>query len=97
MYDVLDTPNGHDATLRPNQVLTLSVASELIPEPRRGSALAAVTAALWTPVGLRTLDSANADYQPRFTGNGVQRDTVCHQGTVWPWLIAHYLDARHQL
>lgn len=97
LYDVLDTPGGDDATLRPNQVFALSLTPELLPSEQRRSALAAVTAQLWTPVGLRTLDPCHADYQPRFTGDRIQRDGAYHQGTVWPWLIGHYLDACRQL
>jgi predicted glycogen debranching enzyme len=97
LYDVIDTPGGDDSTLRPNQIFALSVAPELIPEQQRRSALAQVARHLWTPVGLRTLDPRHSDYQPRFTGDRVQRDSAYHQGTVWPWLIGHYLDARRQL
>ncbi|MBV9789734.1 MAG: glycogen debranching protein, partial [Chloroflexi bacterium] len=97
LYDVIDTPGGDDTTLRPNQIFALSVAPELIAEEQRRSALAQVAAQLWTPVGLRTLDPRHPDYQPRFTGDRVQRDSAYHQGTVWPWLIGHYLDARRQL
>ncbi|HEX6292217.1 MAG TPA: amylo-alpha-1,6-glucosidase [Herpetosiphonaceae bacterium] len=97
LYDVIDTPGGDDATLRPNQIFALSVAPELLSEERRRSALAQVTRYLWTPDGLRTLDPRHPDYQPRFTGGRVQRDSAYHQGTIWPWLIGHYLDARRQL
>lgn len=97
LYDVLDTAGGADATLRPNQVFALSLVPELLPEEQRRSALAAVTEQLWTPMGLRTLDPRHPDYQPRFTGDRVERDSAYHQGTVWPWLIGHYLDACRQL
>ncbi|HEY0739593.1 MAG TPA: amylo-alpha-1,6-glucosidase [Herpetosiphonaceae bacterium] len=97
LYDVLDTPDGDDVTLRPNQIFALSVAPELMPEEQRRAALAQVTAQLWTPVGLRTLDPRHPDYRPRFTGDRVQRDSAYHQGTIWPWLIGHYLDALRQL
>jgi predicted glycogen debranching enzyme len=97
LYDVIDTPGGDDTTLRPNQIVALSIAPELLPETQRRAALAQVARHLWTPVGLRTLDPRDPDYQPRFTGNRVQRDSAYHQGTIWPWLIGHYLDARRQL
>lgn len=97
LYDVLDTPGGDDATLRPNQVFALSLVPELLTEEQRRGALAAVTEQLWTPMGLRTLDPRHSDYQPRFTGDRMERDSAYHQGTVWPWLIGHYLDARRQL
>jgi predicted glycogen debranching enzyme len=97
LYDVIDTPDGNDATLRPNQIFALSVAPELLRVEQRHAALAQVAAWLWTPFGLRTLDPRHPDYQPRFTGDRVQRDSAYHQGTIWPWLIGHYLDARRQL
>ncbi len=93
LYDVIDTPSGDDATLRPNQVLALSVAPELLPAPQRRAALEAVSRWLLTPVGLRTLDPRHPDYQPRFWGDRWSRDSAYHQGTIWPWLIGHYLDA----
>lgn len=97
LYDVIDTPDGADSTLRPNQIFALSIAPELMPQEQRRSALAQVAAHLWTPVGLRTLEPRHPDYKPRFTGDRVQRDSAYHQGTVWPWLIGHYLDARQEL
>lgn len=97
LYDVLDTPTGPDATLRPNQVLAIAVAPTLVPEAQRRQALAAVTEFLVTPVGLRTLDPRHPAYQPRFWGDRFARDGAYHQGTVWPWLIGHYLDARAAL
>ncbi len=97
LYDVIDTPSGDDATLRPNQIFALSVAPDLVPTELARCALATVARYLWTPVGLRTLDPRHGDYQPRFTGDRVQRDSAYHQGTIWPWLIGHYLDARRQL
>ena len=97
LYDVLDTPGGDDPTLRPNQIFALSLLPELLTVEQRRSALAAVTAQLWTPVGLRTLDPRHADYRPRFTGDRIARDSAYHQGTIWPWLIGHYVDARRQL
>lgn len=96
-YDVIDTPNGDDATLRPNQIFALSVAPDLMLTEQRQQAIAAVTDWLLTPQGLRTLDPRHAAYKPRFTGDRWSRDSAYHQGTVWPWLIGHYLDARTAL
>jgi glycogen debranching enzyme len=52
-----------------------------------------VTNQLLTPYGLRTLSPDDANYQGRFEGDMVSRDTAYHNGTVWPWLIGPYCDA----
>ncbi len=56
-------------------------------------ALAAVTASLLTPYGLRSLAPADAQYIGRYRGGPVERDGAYHQGTVWPWLLGPYVDA----
>jgi glycogen debranching enzyme len=55
--------------------------------------LEAVTAKLVTPVGLRTLAPDHKDYKQRYDGDLRARDAAYHQGTVWPWLIGHFIDA----
>ncbi|MDF2459460.1 MAG: putative Glycogen debranching enzyme archaeal type, partial [Nitrospira sp.] len=53
-----------------------------------------VSERLLTPFGLRTLASDHPDYKPTYAGDLRARDAAYHQGTVWPWLIGHYIDAR---
>ncbi len=53
----------------------------------------AVHRELLTPVGLRTLERGDPDYQPRYEGAPEQRDAAYHQGTVWPWLLGPFIDA----
>ena len=48
---------------------------------------------LLTPLGLRTLSPANPAYRPRYEGGVAERDSAYHQGTVWPWLMGHFLSA----
>ena len=48
---------------------------------------------LVTSYGLRTLSSDHPDYKAHYRGNLRARDAAYHQGTVWPWLIGHYIDA----
>jgi len=52
-----------------------------------------VRAKLVTPCGLRTLDPAHPDYKRTYNGDLRARDAAYHQGTVWPWLIGHYVNA----
>jgi glycogen debranching enzyme len=53
-----------------------------------------VEAELVTPVGLRTLAPGDAEYRGRYEGGPWQRDGAYHQGTVWPWLLGPFVDAR---
>jgi len=53
-----------------------------------------VSERLLTPFGLRTLASDHPDYKATYSGDLRARDAAYHQGTVWPWLIGHYIDAR---
>ena len=48
--------------------------------------------ALYTPLGLRTLDPNDPDFHPTYGGPQEERDLAYHQGTVWPFpLGAYYL------
>ncbi len=92
LYDVVDGPAGDDAALRPNQALAYGLPYA----PLRGEPLpGAVGAQLLTPLGLRSLGPAETGYVSAHRGGPVERDRGYHQGTVWPWLIGPYADARH--
>jgi glycogen debranching enzyme len=49
---------------------------------------------LVTPLGLRTLAPGAPGYRGRHRGDPAARDGAYHQGTVWPWLMGAYIDAR---
>lgn len=46
---------------------------------------------------LRSLAPGHRDYKPSYDGDIRVRDAAYHQGTVWPWLIGHFLDARRRV
>jgi predicted glycogen debranching enzyme len=93
LCDVVDTPSGDDAALRPNQCIALSLPTCPLPAVDARRALAAVTAQLLTPYGLRTLAPTDPQYIGRYGGGPLERDGAYHQGTVWPWLLGPYVDA----
>jgi predicted glycogen debranching enzyme len=96
-YDVVDAPEGDDASLRPNQAIALGLVYPLIEgEPAR-RALDVVTARLLTPYGLRTLSPDDPRYQSSYRGDQRERDASYHMGMVWPWLLGPYLDAHGRL
>jgi glycogen debranching enzyme len=48
---------------------------------------------LLTPRGLRTLSPSDPRYVGHYEGDSRSRDSVYHQGTVWPWLMGSYITA----
>jgi predicted glycogen debranching enzyme len=97
LYDVIDGPDGHDSSLRPNQLFALSLLSSLIGAARSERALAAVEEHLLTPYGLRSLSPDDPHYIGRCAGDREAQDRAFHQGTVWPWLLGPYVDAHRQV
>ncbi|MBS3779607.1 MAG: glycogen debranching enzyme family protein [Desulfovermiculus sp.] len=82
-----------DTSLRPNQIMALSLPFDLLSTKQAQGVLAAVENHLFTPVGLRSLSPTDPDYHPQYTGGPLERDSSYHQGTVWPWLLGPYLRA----
>lgn len=93
LYDVIDGDSGNDASLRPNQVLTVSLRHPILRKDRWMPVLSVVRDKLLTPFGLRTLAPGHRDYKPMYFGDLRARDAAYHQGTVWAWLIGPYIDA----
>jgi glycogen debranching enzyme len=93
LYDVIDGPEGNDASLRPNQLYAVSLVDELVPRDRAQRMLRLVEEQLLTPVGLRTLSPHDPHYCARYEGGVVERDRAYHQGTVWPFLLGPFVTA----
>jgi predicted glycogen debranching enzyme len=95
--DVLDGPDGDDPTLRPNQILAVSLSHSPLTIERRKSVVDTCWQELFTPYGLRTLARSTVAYRGRYRGGPVERDSAYHQGTVWPWLLGHFARAHHRV
>jgi predicted glycogen debranching enzyme len=93
LYDVIDGPNGNDASLRPNQLYALSLNDDLVSNEQAVSLLSIVEDHLLTPVGLRTLSPGDPRYRARHEGGAGERDAAYHQGTVWPYLLGPFVTA----
>lgn len=89
----LDTVDPDDASLRPNQVIAMSLPFAPLKGENAIRALEKVSSELLTPMGLRTLGPKESGYVGRFEGPLSARDTAYHQGTVWPWLLGPYVSA----
>ena len=90
LYDVVDGTAGDDPSVRPNQLLAVSLPHGPITDP---GPVEACRAALLTSIGLRSLAPGSPGYQGRHRGGPAERDRAYHQGTVWPWLIGPFTDA----
>jgi predicted glycogen debranching enzyme len=93
LYDVVGD-SGPDASLRPNQVIAVSLRHNLLGRERTLAVLNAAERDLLTPYGLRTLAPSDPRYRPRYEGGVWSRDSAYHQGTVWPWLAGPFFTAR---
>ena len=98
-YDVVngptigDGPDGNDLSLRPNQLLAVSLPhSPLTPEQQR-SVVDTCARHLLTAHGLRSLSPDDKAYTGQYSGDRRKRDAAYHQGTVWGWLIGPFVSA----
>ena len=90
-FDVVD--DEADASVRPNQILAISLAHPVLTSERHKLLIQTVLADLLTPMGLRTLTPRDPAYQGRYGGNVVARDRAQHQGCAYPWLLGHLATA----
>ena len=97
LADVIDCdhqPGVIDLTFRPNQIFAVGgLPLTLLPKEKARRVVDAVEMLLLTPVGLRSLASGEPGYAPHYQGDSRARDSVYHQGTVWPWLIGPFIEA----
>lgn len=93
LFDVVEGESGDDASLRPNQIFTISLRYPILEQERWSTVLNLVRNTLLTPFGLRSLAPGHRDYKPLYFGDLRARDAAYHQGTVWTWLIGHFIDA----
>lgn len=93
LYDVIDTDKGDDPSLRPNQVIAMSLHFPVLEKKHWQPVVDTVESKLLTPLGLRTLDPEDKRYHGRYEGSRWDRDAAYHQGLVWTWLIGPFFDA----
>jgi predicted glycogen debranching enzyme len=92
LYDVI-SGDDRDASVRPNQVIAISLTNSMLSQDRAASVLRVVERELLTPRGLRTLSPQDPNYIGRYEGDPRSRDGAYHQGTVWPWLMGPFITA----
>ncbi|MEH2026946.1 amylo-alpha-1,6-glucosidase [Nostoc sp.] len=90
-YDVLDSPDGDDSALRPNQIFAVSLPESPLTSSQQRGVVEACGQMLLTSHGLRSLAPDHPRYQGKYGGNQYQRDRAYHQGTVWGWLLGPFV------
>ena len=89
-FDVIDGPRGDDPSLRPNQILAVSLPRSPLPMERRRAVVDACARHLLTSYGLRSLAPFEAGYVDRYGGDSRARDGSYHQGAAWGWLLGPF-------
>ena len=89
-FDVIDD-HGQDPSVRPNQLLAVSLPFAVLDLDRHEPVLRRVKGELLTPVGVRTLSPSEPGYQGRYEGGVVSRDRAHHNGSAFPWLLGPYV------
>jgi len=97
LYDVLDGPAGDDASVRPNQILAVSLPNSPLAPDAQAAVVAECGRELLGSYGLRSLAPSHPDYRPRYQGGVWERDGGYHQGPLWSWLLGHYALAQHRV
>jgi predicted glycogen debranching enzyme len=93
LFDVLDGPTGDDDSLRPNQLLAVSLPYAPVTGDHARAVVDACAQHLLTSHGLRSLSPTDPAFIGTYSGDQRQRDAAYHQGTVWAWLIGPFVDA----
>jgi predicted glycogen debranching enzyme len=89
-FDVIDGPGGDDNSLRPNQLIAVSLPESPLSFAEQKKVVEVCALSLLTSYGLRSLSTDHPDYKGYYGGDPATRDGAYHQGTVWGWLLGHF-------
>ena len=92
LFDVVND-KGRDDSLRPNQILAVSLDFTMLDDTKNELVVDLVQREFLTPFGLRTLAKSDARYVRVYGGDRCSRDKAYHNGTVWPWLLGPFTTA----
>ena len=92
LFDVVDL-RGEDDSLRPNQVLAVSLDFSMLDEAKQAAIVSTLFKKLWAGYGLRTLATDDPRYRGKYSGSWADRDYAYHNGTVWAWFTGPFVTA----
>ncbi len=90
LFDVIAGPEGNDKSIRPNQILAVSLKYSPLDHETQKGVVALCKRYLLCSFGLRSLTASHPNYRPYYRGGVWDRDSAYHQGPVWAWLLGHY-------
>jgi predicted glycogen debranching enzyme len=90
-FDVLDGPSGNEDLIRPSAILAVSLHHPTLSGERARALVDACGRKLLAGLGLRSLAEGEPGFQAFYAGSPRERDGAYHQGTVWGWLLGHWL------
>jgi glycogen debranching enzyme len=92
-FDIIDGPEGNDASVRPNQIFAVALKENALTAEQQHAVVEICQRELLTSFGLRSLSPQARQYRGRYEGNQAQRDSAYHEGTVWGWLMGPFIHA----
>jgi predicted glycogen debranching enzyme len=92
LYDVI-RDDFIDDNVRPNQVIAVSLSNPVLDGEMAENIVNTVWKELYAAYGLRTLSPSEKGYRGIYVGDQFNRDGAYHQGTVWAWLLGHFITA----
>ncbi len=96
LYDFVNENEMND-DIRPNQLFAVSLPYSPLNDFLKKAVLVKIEKHLLTEKGLRTLSPKSPKYIGKYSGNENERNHARHQGTIHPWLIGEYCEARLNL
>lgn len=85
--------NECDPSMRPNQIIAVSLDFSMLDEFKSGRVVEAVWKNLWGTYGLKSLSDDDPRYIGKYIGGFSHRDAAYHNGTVWAWLLGPFVTA----
>jgi len=83
--------------IRPNMIIACGLPYKMIDIEKQVDVIRTVRQHLLTPKGLRSLSPRNPLYRGSQDGTPAERDFAAKNGSVWPWLLQFYAQARFDI
>jgi glycogen debranching enzyme len=92
LYDYVDG-DYCNKEVRPNMLFAVSLPYSALDRKQQKSVVDIVTRELLTIKGLRSLSPKSGMYRPEYIGGELERDRNYHNGPIWPWTTATFVEA----
>ena len=92
LYDYVDG-DYCNKEVRPNMLFAVSLPYSALDRKQQKSVVDIVTRELLTIKGLRSLSPKSGMYRPEYIGGELERDRNYHNGPIWPWTTASFVEA----